>query len=132
MKRILLGLAAGICFLLTVTACSRESGYTFLAVGQDTPHSISKSYQKFSGYREQDLSVPSDKTMLLAGEFSTDSGRLDITVTDAKENVIFEQKDVQNSDFETKLAEGNYTLRIDADDHSGSYFVSWSLNQKET
>ena len=131
MRRKLILLAACACLVFSFTACSRESGYTLMSLRQDTLTSMKMSYQKFSGYKEKDISVPDNEVLVLSGEFTTNSGTLGITVSDAEGNLVFEKKDVQNSDFETELAQGSYEIRIDADDHSGSYYVSWTLNKEK-
>ena len=54
-------------------------------------------------------------------------GNIKFEIVDATKNVVFQRDLSQNSDenFELKLNEGEYTIRWDAKNANGSYFLEW-------
>lgn len=54
-------------------------------------------------------------------------GHIKFEIMDATKNVVFQRDLSQNQDenFELKLNEGEYTIRWDAKNANGSYFLEW-------
>ena len=56
----------------------------------------------------------------------TESGSVEMIVKDADENIIFQQSDIETSDFtiECEMLK-EYTVTFNADDHKGSFELNW-------
>ena len=75
------------------------------------------------GYRIYTIKL--DKVANMRIDFITNSGKLDYVITDSNGDVYMENKDVVSNGFGFEMPRGKYTVRLDANDHSGSYSFSW-------
>lgn len=88
-----------------------------------SPDSWSASYAYYDGWRQQTLNWNGEAEVLYA-EICTESGELDLTVTDAEGNTVFSRENVGTDSFEIPI-EGRTGVRITADGHKGSISLRW-------
>ena len=124
-KSIFFGLIISIMILLT--GCSGSwviiNGFTY-----NTPTKISMRYDRFDGYKTKTLDVEAGETVVVSVKVVTNSGLLDAFI--AKDNntndCSYQGNDIPTSSFTVNLtSEGKYTIRVDADNHSGSFSFEW-------
>lgn len=107
---------------LFLTSC--ES--TKMAVETNTPTSMSMKYAKFTGQKEKDIQVEKGQPLEVGFEVTTDSGQLDISLTDGQGNPSYQGKQIQTSSFVVQLDQpGNYRLEVKGKQHKGSFAISW-------
>ena len=94
-----------------------------MSVSNETARSFSMEYQDFDGYRVYKMKLSAATEVNI--RFVTVSGRLDYRITDAKGEVILEQENVTDMGFGTVFKKGEYTVRLTAEHHQGSYSFSW-------
>ena len=75
-------------------------------------------YQYFDGFMQRNLWMEEDDVLKVSIE--TDEGKIDLEIKDSEGNVIFSEEAIQTSEFEVKVS-GKITIRIDGDDHEGSF-----------
>lgn len=78
----------------------------------------SAEYQYFDGFMQRNLWMEEDDVLKVSIE--TDEGKIDLEIKDSEGNVIFSEEAIQTSEFEVKVS-GKITIRIDGDDHEGSF-----------
>lgn len=70
------------------------------------------------------MELPIYETADLSISCVTESGRMDMSITDADGNVYFSEVDIQTGNYKTKSVEpGTYLIIIQADQHRGSFSV---------
>lgn len=75
-------------------------------------------YQYFDGFMQRNLWMEENDTLKIAIE--TDEGQIDLIIKDSEGNIIFSEKAIQSKEFEIEVS-GKITVRIDGDDHEGSF-----------
>ena len=75
-------------------------------------------YQYFDGYMQRNLWMEDDDVLNVSIE--TDDGKIDLEIKDSEGNVIFSEKAIQTKEFEVEVS-GKINVRIDGDDHEGSF-----------
>lgn len=91
---------------------------------------MSMSYEKFSGSKSKTISLdePSNVSVVV----STESGTLDLSITDKDGNSYYNGINIPSSAFSVSLDKsGKYDITVSADNHKGSYDISWD-NMDET
>lgn len=78
----------------------------------------SAEYQYFDGFMQRNLWMEEDDVLKVSIE--TDEGEIDLEVKDSEGNVIFSEKAIRTKEFEVEVS-GKITIRIDGDDHEGSF-----------
>lgn len=114
--------------LLSLTGCTVGSGASLMSQENNTSSMMSMSYAKFSGYKETTVKVEAEKPVTVSVNIVSEDGTIDAAITKQgdTEKVIYQGKDVPTSAFEVELKEeGAYTIRVDAQNHSGSYSFTW-------
>lgn len=113
-------------FLLT--GCTVDSSFVVGAVEKNTSTQMSMSYRKFDGYKQRKFEVKEGAPVIVSVEIETESGNLDayIAKDNSKEDAVYEGHDIPDSSFTVTVSEpGEYTIRVEGEDHSGSYSFSW-------
>ncbi|NLJ30288.1 MAG: hypothetical protein GX424_01560 [Clostridiales bacterium] len=122
-------LAVGLTLIILMAGCTRGSFITIKSHENNTPTSMSMSYEKFSGSKLKTISLdePSDVSVVV----STESGSLDISITDKDGYSYYAGTDIPSSSFRVSLdKQGKYEITVNADNHKGSYNISWDKTDK--
>lgn len=85
------------------------------------------SYDKFSGYKEKDMKVEESESIIASVDIVTKSGSTDIYISRDHNfsNCNYEGNDIPATIFTvTHPKPGNYTIKIEEKNHSGSYSFS--------
>lgn len=86
-------------------------------------NSWSASYAYYDGWQQRTVNWNGDAETLYV-EVCTQSGELDLTVTDGEGNDVFTRKDVGTGGFTIPLP-GKAAVRITAEGHKGSISLNW-------
>lgn len=108
--------------------CAFGGGITIGSVEQNTPTKMSMSYSKFDGYRKTTIKVEENQPVTVMVAIVSEKGSLDAYIALDNDQAItaYEGHNIPTSSFVVTLNEpGNYTLRVDANDHKGSYAFNW-------
>lgn len=88
-----------------------------------TMDSWSSAYTLHNGYRQRIINLDGNPTTLHV-EVATYAGSFGMTVTDQEGNVLFEDEKIEEPSLDIELP-GKVTVRVVADDHNGSFSMSW-------
>jgi uncharacterized membrane protein len=85
-------------------------------------------YDEFTGYKQTHIDVGENETIEVVVSIVTEKGSIDAYI--AKDNDIanssYKGHDIPTMTFTVTLSEpGRYTVRVDAEKHTGSYSFSW-------
>ena len=111
-----------------VTGCTKGTGMIKNGNELNTPTKMSMVYEKFTGSRESKIKVVEGQPVEVNISIVTEKGSIDayIAKDNNRDNSSYEGEDIPTSSFTVTLEEeGNYTIRVDAKNHSGSYSFSW-------
>lgn len=114
--------------VLVAGGCAIGSGITIGSVEHNTPTKMSMSYDRFDGYRKTTIKVEENRPVTVVVEIRSEKGSLDayIALDNDKANSAYEGHNIPTSAFTVTLSEpGNYTLRVDANDHTENYSFEW-------
>ncbi|MEG2814259.1 MAG: hypothetical protein RSA79_06630 [Oscillospiraceae bacterium] len=120
--------------LLTIILTINLSGCTYGAIKttnsieKNTSNKFSMTYDKLSGYKATEINVKKGQSVEINVNIVTDGGTLNayIAKDNKKEDAVYNGEELKTSEFNVTLSEeGKYTIRIDAEDHSGSYAFVW-------
>jgi hypothetical protein len=108
--------------LLLLCACTSGSGKVKNAAEVNTHAKMSMLYDEFTGFKETKIQVDEGKTVVVSVNILTDSGSIDAYISKGETTEAdYEGHDIPTSSFTVTLSEaGRYTIRVDADDHSGA------------
>jgi hypothetical protein len=119
-----IAVAVGFILIILLAGCTRGSFITIKSHENNTPTSMAMSYEKFSGFKSKTISLdePSDVSVVI----STESGSFDLSIIDKDGNSYYEGTDIPSSSFRVSLdKQGKYEITVTADNHKGSYDISW-------
>lgn len=103
---------------VSMTACSRESEIVI------TRTSMEVADGRFSGTETHTVSLTAGAAVTF--DIETRGGSIAISVSDEAGNEILRGTGVQGSAISVAIgADGEYTIKIEADSHRGSFRVSW-------
>ncbi|MDD3173652.1 MAG: hypothetical protein PHF63_08335 [Herbinix sp.] len=110
--------------LLGLSGCS---SFEIGAIESNASHKMSASYYRLSGTKEtKQLTVAEGETIDVSVDIVTKKGALDAYIYKDEDNYDYEGHDIPTSSFTVTLTEpGDYTIRVKADKHKGSYSFSW-------
>lgn len=116
-----------VAFMLFLTGCS-GSWLIINGVTYNTPILFSMRYERFNGNKERSITVDANETLIITVTVETVSGLLDAYI--AKDNntddCSYQGNDIQTTSFTVTLSQaGRYTIRVDADNHRGSFSFNW-------
>jgi major membrane immunogen (membrane-anchored lipoprotein) len=120
-----------VCLMVLISmlgGCTCSSGFIKNGVENNTPTKMSMLYEEFTGYKQTHINVEAGKPVEVVVSIVTEKGSIDAYI--ARDNDIanssYEGNDIPTSSFTVTLAEaGRYTIRVDAEKHTGSYSFSW-------
>ncbi len=123
MKRFFALLLIAVC----LAGCTAKSGYSALVMDEDSGDNYwEASYEKFDGYKERYISISGEGAHTFSVEIVTESGGLGLTIKDSEGEECYTGNDLQSASFTVGVdSPGKYTLRVDADNHTGSFNVEW-------
>lgn len=112
--------------LLLLAACTSGSYSALMAVENNTFTSMQMRYEQFNGYKAKSLKLNEGETCEVTVDIVSDEGSLGLSITDQDGVSYYEGTDLPTSNFSVSLDKaGDYTIRVDAQKHSGSYDISW-------
>ncbi|MFB2021968.1 hypothetical protein ACEVJL_10815 [Pseudoflavonifractor sp. P01025] len=100
------------------TRLATRIGYT----GHEWLDSWSGKYICLDGSMTKTIHTNSDQDAIHV-EVVTESGNISITMTDSEGNTVFEEDDIETSEFNVDVS-GSVKVRITADKHRGSFSVA--------
>jgi hypothetical protein len=117
-------------FILIITLVSCNLGSYVIVNGTESndSHTMSMTYEKFNGYRSAEIKVEEGVPFTISVDIVTSSGNISayIAKDNDKANAAYAGNDIKTSHFTVTFSEpGTYTIRVDADKHSGSYKFTW-------
>ncbi len=136
------GLLSALIFALAfISGCTYGSGSSTGSVEINTFSRMSASYQKFSGYKTADLHVKEGETLEVSVNIVSKKGKLDFIIIrkadkkaekNQKDETVYEKNDLPTSEFRVTLDKpGDYDITVTAEEHKGSYKVTWQEADKK-
>ena len=84
------------------------------------------TYDSFNGYKQRTIKRSDDGSNILTIEIVTESGTLDVSITDDSGASVYSGVELNTSTFEVPVNSGEkYTIKLEAVDHIGSFSVKW-------
>ncbi len=116
-----------ILIVICLGGCASFGSSAVLVMDEDSGDDYWKaSYVKFNGYKERYISVSGEGEHTFSVEIVTDSGELGLTIEDGEGEECYTGNELPSTSFTVGVdSPGKYTLRVDADDHTGSFNVKW-------
>ncbi len=123
MKKIFATLLIAVC----LAGCTAYGSSAVLIMNEDKGDNHWKAdYVKFNGYKERYISISGEGEHTFSVEIVTDSGELGLTIKDSEGEECYTGNDLQSASFTVGVdSPGKYTVRVDADNHTGSFNVEW-------
>lgn len=130
MKTRIMGLVLCMMMVFQLVGCTSGSYSVLLANEKNTSNSISMKYSKFNGYKQTTLTLKENETVDVSVDIVTSEGHLDLSIIDENEQSAYQGTDIPTSSFKVTLDKaGKYKIKVSADNHSGSYAISWKTVQ---
>ena len=123
-KSIIACLLCLVCVLFC--SCGNTSGKFVVkkCVADQSKNGFSMRYESFDGYKTYEYDLKKDDFVQI--KVVTDSGALDVLVTDAEGTAYVDKRALGNDEYEFSASTaGKYVFRFTAKKHSGSFVVSW-------
>ncbi len=111
--------------LFAMCGCSDvESGTFFLCISNKDSNSLSKTYDSFNGHGTYKRTFKEETTISVVT--TTKSGNLIVKVSNTNSGEEYCNVTL-TEDYSTTIdvSAGDYTMYVEAKDHSGSYSFSW-------
>lgn len=113
-----------IAMAIGLSGCSK-----YISIGSvenSSEHKMSASYLMYSGSKEREITVEDGETVTVTVKVTTKKGSLDAYIYKDEEEYSYEGHDIQTSEFTVTLSDpGDYTIKVDANRHKGSFSFSW-------
>ncbi|MHC1696326.1 MAG: hypothetical protein AB9835_13870 [Eubacteriales bacterium] len=125
MKKGIISAVLTVLMLLVLCSCSYGAYTTVMSVETNTSSEKAMKYEKFNGYKSYKFKVDEGEAVTVAVNFTSESGKLSayIAKDNDKSKAVYEGNDIPTSEFTVNITEsGEYTIRLDAENHKGSYF----------
>ena len=111
--------------ILGLCGCSK-SQLTIGSMETNTMNKTSMSYLLFTGSKEKKLTVNENEPLTVSVDIETEEGSLDVSIYNEAGEYSYEGHDIETSTFTVTLSEaGKYTIKVEADEHKGSYSFTW-------
>ena len=125
----LLLLFCSLALILSLIGCFKGSCTIVKSIGNDTNNSMKMSYSKFNGTKFKSLNLKSGDVLQLDINVSTTSGILSIYVLteDGTEIYNIDNPKTPLSEKINVSKDGNYKIKLTADNHSGDYDINWNV-----
>lgn len=114
--------------ILLFSGCSNETETIIGGIEDNSPTQLSMSYETFTGFRQSIIRVPENKQVVVRIDIETETGSINAYIArdNDRDDSVYEGNKIQTSTFTVTLKEpGEYTLRVDAKKHTGSFTFSW-------
>ncbi|AEY66436.1 hypothetical protein [Clostridium sp. BNL1100] len=112
--------------IILLSGCTYGSYSSTRAVEISTSSQMSMSYEKFNGYKATSIKVKEGNPVDVNVDIVSNTGKLDMSITDEKDHSVYEGKDIPTSSFSVSLDKpGDYKLKVSGEKHSGSYKITW-------
>ncbi len=123
MKSIMKQAVVAFVLLLALSGC----GQATITSEVNEDNAIGKVYQNLSESEEKSITVGEGESMTVIFEIVTDGGAIDVSLV-KDGDTYYTGNDVPTNDaFTVTLDEpGEYMLKINTSNHSGSYDIRWS------
>jgi hypothetical protein len=129
MKKIAVCIAV-LLLMLAMTGCPRGSYIVIKGVQTNTAHSMAMRYDRFKGHKTVTVKVPEGEVWEVYVDISTDSGEIGLSITGRDGRSYYQEEELSTSSFTVTLEQaGKYDIRVDAEDHKGSYHISWGQQE---
>lgn len=99
-----------------------RSGTRVMYIGNEGRNYWSGNYQYFDGFQQRNFWVEEDEDSIRM-TVTTEEGTIAIEIKDSKGNVIFSETNMGSGEYEVE-ASGKVTIRIEAEEHKGSFDIS--------
>jgi len=124
-KKIFLGVIS-IMIIVIFVGCTTGSGTAILMNENNSSNRMSASYSKFSGYKKTSITLKDGDEKSVNVNIVTEKGDISLKITNEDGESFYQGDKMDTSSFTVDLdKEGEYTIRIDAKKHSGSYDINW-------
>lgn len=125
----LLLLFCSLTIILSMIGCFKDNCTIVKSIGNETNNSMKMSYSKFSGTKFKSLQLKSEDVLQLNINVSTTSGILSIYVLteDGTEVYNIDNPKTPLSEKINISKDGNYKIKLTADNHSGNYDINWNI-----
>lgn len=85
---------------------------------------MSMRYDKFDGHKSRSIKLDSPTEITV--DIQSESGSLDLSITDSDGNSYYQGQDIPTSTFSVHLDKpAEYIIKVEAEDHKGSYQLDW-------
>lgn len=131
LKRKILVLLLTMLVCVYITGCSGGSYTTKLSTENNGKTYMEMSYSSFSGNKYKELKLESGDTLELNIDVKTESGNLDVSVTDEDDNKIYNVENPEKT-IEEKInisKDGKYKIKVEGE-HKGSFKIAWNIVKK--
>jgi hypothetical protein len=126
MKKTIVLIVAIFFITICLIGCTKKT-YTAIIYSEDSEDNFwSASYERFNGYRQRDITISGENSHIFSVEINTSSGTLDLSIKDSEGTSLYTGNEIPSSSFEVEAnSEGKYSVRFDADNHTGSFNIQW-------
>ncbi len=112
---------------------SAQSYFLKNCIQEQKNDTVSARYELFRGNRVYTIHVPEGKELAVRVEITTESGTLGLTIQKDGQDTVYEGNHLETGTFTVYLREsGTYRVNFLANEHKGSYRVSWGPVTEES
>lgn len=130
MKKIVIGILSIILLATLLIGCTSGSSVEIMSNEKDTSTSMAMSYEKFDGDKSKTIQIKDGEKGTVSVDIVSTSGELNILITDKDGVAYYQGNNTPTSTFSVNLdKEGEYTIKVEAKDHKGSYNISWNITK---
>lgn len=130
MKKIVIGILSIILLATSLIGCTSGSSVEIMSNEKDTSTSMVMSYEKFDGDKSKTIQIKNGEKGTVSVDIVSTSGELNILITDKDGVAYYQCNNTPTSTFSVNLdKEGEYTIKVEAKDHKGSYNISWNITK---
>jgi hypothetical protein len=115
--------------ILSIIACSGGSYTTLKSIESDTDTSMKMSYSKFNGEKFKTLKLKSGDVLNFNVNTKTNGGNLSIGILYENGTELY-YADTSKSPVSENITiskDGNYKIKVTAQNHSGDYDINWKI-----
>ena len=128
MKKITAISVAILLMLTCFSSCTVTSGsYAFINSNENSGKDFwNITYDSFNGYKQREIILSDNGEHIFVIEIVTESGTLDVSITDSNGTHVYSGEELDTSTFEVTVgSDEKYTITFEASDHIGSFSVNW-------
>ena len=126
MKRLLVIVVAILLIIGCISGCTYGSYIFIKSYETSGSNSWQISYEKFNGFKQRNIKLSDEDGLTFNVEIETNSGVFGLVIVDSDGTSIYSGDDLPTSSFSVKAdSAGKYTIRVNTDNHSGSFNITW-------